>query len=108
MRSLALAAALSAMAGAAIAQDGVGNPTAGRAFAREVCTPCHVVASDQLSPRRFVIGPDFQSIAKTPGMTETALQAFLMTWHPRMPNLILTPQEAADVIAYISSLREHQ
>lgn len=105
MRRAALAAALAATAFTANAQDGSGNPEAGRALAREVCTPCHAVATDQVSPRRFVIGPDFGAIANTSGMTATALRAFLSTPHPKMPNLILAPQELADVIAYILSLR---
>jgi hypothetical protein len=37
-------------------------------------------------------------------MTATALRVFLTTSHPKMPNLILTPDETADVIAYIVSL----
>ena len=42
------------------------DPAAGKAFALEVCTPCHVVAPDQLSPRRFAVAPDFNAIANTP------------------------------------------
>jgi hypothetical protein len=38
-------------------------------------------------------------------VTATALYAFLTTPHELMPNLVLTPDEAADVIAYILSLR---
>jgi len=37
-------------------------------------------------------------------MTATALRVFLTTSHPKMPNLILTPEEIADVSAYILSL----
>ena len=33
------------------------------------------------------------------------LRVFLTTSHPKMPNLILTPEEIADVSAYILSLR---
>src|SRR5260370_34230429 len=105
MRRAALAVALAATVCAANAQDGSGTPEAGRVFAREVCTPCHAVTTDQVLPRRFVIGLDFQAIANSAGMTATALRAFLTTPHPKMPNLILTPQESADVIAYILSLR---
>jgi hypothetical protein len=71
----------------------IGNLNAGKAFALEVCTPCHVVAPDQLSPRRFAVGPDFSAIANTPGMAEMALHAFLSSSHPTMPNLILSPEE---------------
>ena len=82
-----------------------GNPAAGRAFALETCTPCHLVSPDQLSPRRLA-GPPFKAIANTRGMTATALHAFLTTPHPTMPNLILSPQEANNVIAYNVSLRD--
>jgi hypothetical protein len=53
-----------------------------------------------------VIGPNFQDIANTSGMTATALRVFLTTSHPKMPNLIHTPEQLSDVIAYILSLRE--
>jgi cytochrome c2 len=104
---VALAALLSVAASAATAQDSTlgGDPQAGHAFALEVCTPCHVVSSRQLAPTRFAIGPRFDAVANSPGMTATALKAFLATPHKTMPNLILAPDESADVIAYILSLR---
>jgi len=89
----------------ATAQTG-GDPATGRAFALQVCTPCHVVRGDQLSPKRFAIAPDFHAIANTRGMTETALHAFLSSPHPSMPNLILSRTEQDDLIAYILSLRD--
>lgn len=82
-----------------------GDPNTGRNFALETCTPCHVVASDQLSPRRFATAPAFQAIANTKGMTATSLAAFLHSPHPTMPNLILSADETRNVIAYILSLR---
>ena len=41
-------------------------------------------------------------------MMTTALRAFLQTPHPKMPNLILTPEQSADVIAFLLSLRDRQ
>ena len=84
------------------------NPEAGRVYAREVCSPCHAVTAEQASQRTIAIAPDLQSIANTPGMTVTALRAFLQTPHPKMPNLILTPEQSADVIAFLLSLRDRQ
>jgi len=37
-------------------------------------------------------------------MTAMALHVFSTTSHPKMPNLILKPEEMKDVIAYILSL----
>jgi cytochrome c2 len=61
---------------------------AGHAFAREDCRACHMVERQQSAPRRIDIGPAFREIANTPGMTEMAMQTFLTTSHPKMPNLI--------------------
>jgi len=41
-------------------------------------------------------------------MTATALRAFLQTPHPKMPNLILAPEQSADVIAFLLSLRDRR
>jgi len=60
---------------------------------RTTCTKAH----------RYRTG--FSDIANTRGITATALRVFLTTSHSKMPNLILTPEETADVIAYILSLR---
>jgi len=49
--------------------------------------------------------PRFQVIAGVPGMTATALSAALNTSHRTMPNVILTPDEQAHIIAYILSLK---
>lgn len=112
MKLLALIAGFGVLAIAAplvaSAQDNLsgGDLAAGRAFALKTCTPCHLVSPDQLSPRRAATAPTFQAIANTRGMTASALHAFLATPHPTMPNLILAPQEARDVIAYIVSLRD--
>jgi cytochrome c2 len=108
LRWIVTAAALLVVAASpALAQQPTreGDPAAGRAFALETCTPCHVVSSKQLAPRRFATAPEFQAIANTKAMTPSALHAFLSSPHPTMPNLILSRQEEKDVIAYILSLR---
>jgi mono/diheme cytochrome c family protein len=103
-----LAGILAASIHAANAQDAPGNLEAGRLYAREVCSPCHAVTAEQASQRMLAVAPDFQTIANTSGMTATALRAFLQTPHPKMPNLILTPDQSADVIAFVLSLRNRR
>jgi len=105
-RGVVLAAALAAAAFNAKAQDG--DISAGHAFAREACKVCHMVEAEEGSSRMIVIGPAFRNIANTPGMTATAIRVFLTSSHPKMPNLILTPEEIADVSAYILSLRDRR
>jgi cytochrome c2 len=108
MRIVMLAGILAASACTANAQEASGNSEAGRVYAGEVCSPCHAVTAEQASQRMIAIAPDFQTIANTPGITATALRAFLQTPHPKMPNLILAPDQSADVIAFLLSLRDHR
>jgi mono/diheme cytochrome c family protein len=98
---------LTGIASAANAQEGAGDLETGRALARHVCSPCHSIEPGPAAPRMFEIAPNFATIANTPGMTATALNAFLLTSHPKMPNLILSREQSADVITYILSLRTH-
>ena len=82
-----------------------GNPQTGRRFALDNCRPCHVVAPTQSSAARFANAPDFRAIAAAPSTTPMALTVWLTNPHPTMPSLVLSPQEASDVTAYILSLR---
>lgn len=117
MRSTLFAAAVAALlAGPALAQDAtadvtlddrdpLGDPSAGRSLAEDVCASCHAVDAEA-TPDAEV--PSFQSIADTPGMTSRALTVWLTTFHPErtMPAINLTQDEREDVIAYILSLAE--
>jgi mono/diheme cytochrome c family protein len=101
----AIAAAIilvSAFSRHAQAQE-AGNPRAGLALAREVCASCHaVLAGETQSPNARA--PSFEAIARTPGMTSTALTVALRTSHETMPNLMFEADELQDVIAYVLSL----
>lgn len=77
----------------------------GQDLARRVCATCHAVENnkaDSPNPK----APPFRTVANTPGMTETALTAFLTTPHRGMPDLILSGGEIADVSAYILSMKD--
>ena len=50
--------------------------------------------------------PTFETIAKTPGLTSTALNSLLHTSHPTMPNIVIKGAAAKDIVAYILSLKE--
>ena len=49
--------------------------------------------------------PTFFEVIADPSVSELSLRAFLQTSHATMPNLILTPEETDDIIAYILTLR---
>lgn len=76
----------------------------GQAYAERVCAACHAVgAGQQISPNTNA--PPFQAIANTPGMTATALNAWLHSPHASMPNLVVEPNDRADIYAYLETLR---
>lgn len=83
-----------------------GDPRSGRSFALENCTQCHVVTPDRASPLRSSAAPDFSVIANDKGVSPVRLNIWLHNPHPTMPTLVLSRQQAADVVAYILSLRE--
>ena len=91
-----------------IAQNGAGsgNAQTGRQFALDNCQPCHVVAASQSAEIRFADAPAFRAIATTASTTSLGLTVWLTNPHPTMPTLVLSPQEASNVIAYILSLRD--
>jgi mono/diheme cytochrome c family protein len=81
-----------------------GNAWEGQKLARQVCSTCHSVEKDE-SGASPVGAPAFQDIADDPAVTETALLVFFRMPHEGMPDLILTPTESDDAIAYILGLR---
>jgi mono/diheme cytochrome c family protein len=86
----------------ALAQDR-GDVKRGSQLALGTCAVCHSVGKGGRSTNPSA--PPFRTIAETEGMSEMALSVALQTPHHEMPNIMLDPQERADVIAYIMSLR---
>jgi mono/diheme cytochrome c family protein len=78
-------------------------PNRGLEVAQHICANCHGVRTGERSPNANA--PAFPVIATVPGMTTIALQAALQTSHKTMPNVILSDNDRAAVIAYILSLK---
>ena len=88
------------------AQSGDAPPSAalGLRYAEQSCATCHAVTAAQgQSPNPNA--PSFEVIANLPGMTGTALNAWMHSPHPTMPNLIVSPADRDNVAAYLESLR---
>jgi mono/diheme cytochrome c family protein len=75
----------------------------GRRLARRWCAPCHVVASNQ----RGTTGeaPPFATIAGKPDFDAAKIALFLLDPHPKMPDMGLSRTAAADLAAYIATLK---
>jgi mono/diheme cytochrome c family protein len=79
------------------------NAGNGKTLAERWCATCHVVSSDQ--KKGNTQAPPFSAVAKKPGLTAAQLALFLLNPHPKMPDMNLTRTEAADLAAYIVSLK---
>jgi mono/diheme cytochrome c family protein len=75
----------------------------GADLARRWCASCHVVSAEQTRASADV--PPFAEIARKTDFTPERVAFFLLDPHPKMPSFPLSRGEAADIAAYIASLR---
>ena len=80
------------------------DATNGRRLAERWCEACHVVTSTQVRAATDQ-APPFATIAKTPDFDAAKIALFLLDPHPKMPDMALSRSEAADLAAYIVSLK---
>ena len=73
-------------------------------LAKRWCASCHVVAPDQKQADADT--SPFVVVAAKPDFSAEKVAFFLLDPHPKMPNFSLTRSEAADLAAYIGSLRK--
>jgi len=78
------------------------DATKGEVIAKRWCAACHLVAPDQKEANSDA--PSFSSVAHKIKSAK-ALTTFLMDPHPKMPDMSLTRDEIADLVAYIGTLR---
>lgn len=95
-----IAAAMAFGASQALAADA----DHGADIARRWCAACHLVDGAQKQATADV--PPFAVIAQKPDFTPEKVAFFLLDPHPKMPNFPLSRSEAADIAAYIGSLRK--
>jgi cytochrome c2 len=79
---------------------GAADPETGLRIAKRWCAECHVVTPDQTRAKADV--PPFATIAKRKTIKE--LTIFLSDPHPKMPDMSLSRNEIADIVAYIKTL----
>jgi mono/diheme cytochrome c family protein len=95
--------ALLALTTPAAAQQAAGDAAAGQELATQLCTACHIVGTERVGSD---VAPPFPVIARDPDMTLTELHAWIGPAHPMLPNLALTPQQIADINAYLDALHD--
>ena len=76
----------------------------GRRLAQILCSQCHFVTTNGAG---WFNAPSFVAIADDPATTPTSLEVFIETPHPKTaPHAAPSPSEAADLTAYILSLKQ--
>jgi mono/diheme cytochrome c family protein len=73
-------------------------------LAKRWCATCHLVEGGQKQASADV--SSFAAVAAKPDFSPEKLAYFLLDPHPKMPNFPLNRAEAADIAAYIGSLRK--
>jgi mono/diheme cytochrome c family protein len=81
-----------------------GDAARGHEFVQQICSECHTIEKGR-RPSPNGQAPNFETIAKTPGMTAIALTAVLRTPHRNMPNIIIADEDLRNVAAYVLSLQ---
>ncbi len=100
--ALLIAGAAALFAGPVQAQE-LGDASRGSALALHTCIACHGVRKGETSVNP--LAPPFFAIAESRGMSAMALNVALLSPHRAMPNIMMEPNERADIIAYILSLK---
>ena len=76
----------------------------GERLAQRWCVACHIVTTVQTGTTTDQ-APPFPSIAKKPDFDAAKIALFLLDPHPKMPDMGLSRKEAADLAAYIATLK---
>ena len=75
----------------------------GARLANQWCSSCHVVAANQQGTTGEA--PPFATVARKSDFDAGKLAFFLLHPHPKMPDMGLSRIEAADLAAYIATLK---
>jgi cytochrome c len=88
--------------GATLSSD---SGSAGHRLADAWCKDCHAI--EAVTAGNADAAPAFAAIANQPSTTELSLKVFLRTSHRSMPNLVIAPSQADDLVHYILSLKRN-
>lgn len=81
---------------------------AGRLIVELQCVSCHAVRSGDLS--KNLVAPPLRTLAErypVTGLPEAFAQGVLVG-HPNMPNFRFSPQQIAEILAYVQSIQTRQ
>lgn len=79
----------------------------GRQLVEAWCMECHAVDGHSAVKTGKNQGPDLREIAAMPSSTALALKVFLRSPHADMPNIVIQPGDADEIVHYILSLKRN-
>jgi mono/diheme cytochrome c family protein len=103
-RQALLSVVVFVMAGAADALAQSADVAAGHRLAESFCIKCHVITRD--GPAGWTNAPSFSAIAERPTTTSAWLRGIIEKPHMDMLDLPRGQSDAADLAAYILSLKQ--
>lgn len=80
------------------------NPENGQLLAERWCAGCHTISRNH-KPVTTTEAPPFSAVAHKPDFNASAVALFLLSPHPRMPDMGLSRNDAADLAAFIALQR---
>ena len=83
---------------------GAADPDNGQRLAERWCVGCHTISPNH-KPAATTEAPPFSAIAHKPNFDAGALALFLLSPHPKMPDLGLSRNAAADLAVFIAAQR---
>ncbi|MES2833302.1 MAG: cytochrome c [Pseudomonadota bacterium] len=81
-----------------------GSPAMGRALVRANCAGCHAVERTDESPLKAALPFRDMGAFYPASDLQEAFAEGIVTAHPAMPQFEFTPQQIADLIAYLDSI----
>jgi mono/diheme cytochrome c family protein len=104
MKAILLVAAVSGCSAFALSPAVAVDVDNGKRLAERWCASCHAVSASQKSS--ITEAPPFSEIARKPDFNSGALALFLLHPHPKMPDMGLSRDAAADLVAFIARQRQ--
>ena len=81
------------------------DPSEGLDLAEQWCSSCHAIAAGRASDKQ---APSFESIVNERGRSDEWIATWLSTPHEAMPDLALSREDIAALVAYLASLRQSE
>lgn len=103
MKRLLFIAAVSAISAAMQGSAYSADAENGRRLAERWCVACHAVST---APKTTTEAPPFSAVASKPDFNAGGLALFLLHPHPKMPDMGLSRDAAADLTAFIARQRQ--